>query len=112
MVRSPVTFSAKAAPRCSAPFICTGGNISAAPRCSAPIIVTGGDKGGTGKSFVARILAAWLRRHGYLVHGFDGDARNAHLERYYGDSFTVERPYLRKDAGWDAVLRMGKRRRK
>ena len=106
MVRSPVKVSAEAALRYSAPIICTGGNISmkAALRCSAPIIVTGGDKGGTGKSFVARILAAWLRRHGYLVHGFDGDARNAHLERYYGDSFTVERPYLRKDAGWDALF--------
>jgi len=69
-------------------------------RVGKPIILCGGDKGGVGKSVIARLIAAWLRRHAYLIHGFDGDARNAHLERYYGDSCIIERHYLRRDDGW------------
>ena len=69
-------------------------------RKNGSITVVGGDKGGVGKSFVARALAAWYRRRGYLVHGFDGDARNGHLERYYGNSFTVDRLSLRDEYGW------------
>ena len=73
-------------------------------RAGEPIIICGGDKGGVGKSFLARLVAAWLRRHAYLIHGFDGDARNAHLERYYGDSCVVERHYLRREEGWSAFF--------
>lgn len=69
-------------------------------RSKPPIVVTGGDKGGVGKSFVARIKAALLRSTGQIVVGFDGDARNAHLERYYGRAMAVARPHLRREHGW------------
>ncbi|WP_333885443.1 hypothetical protein [Sphingobium yanoikuyae] len=66
----------------------------------APILLFSGDKGGIGKSFAARILAGLLGQWGYSAVGFDGDARNAHLERYYASVFPVGRPYLRSEAGW------------
>lgn len=74
-------------------------------RKNKPIIIIGGDKGGVGKSFVARVLAGWLRRLGYIVHGFDCDARNGHLDRYYGSSFTVDRTSLRSENGWAHLFR-------
>ncbi|WP_454888723.1 nucleotide-binding protein [Sphingobium indicum] len=69
-----------------------------------PIIVVNGDKGGIGKSLIARILAAFLRSAGYLVVGFDCDARNAHLDRYYRSVMPVTRAYLRHTDGWGLLL--------
>lgn len=74
------------------------------PPAIMPIVIVGGDKGGIGKSFTARSIAAWLRRKGYAVSGFDGDARNAHLERFYGSTMQISRPYLREATGWDEML--------
>ena len=68
-----------------------------------PIILIGGDKGGTGKSFGARTIAAWLRKQGYSVVGFDGDARNGHLSRYYEKSLAVSRTVLRDSLGWSLM---------
>lgn len=69
-----------------------------------PIIVIGGDKGGVGKSFIARIIAASLRLHGNIVIGVDGDLRNGHLHRYYSGSMSVIRTSLRDEAGWNNLL--------
>ena len=68
------------------------------------IIFVNGDKGGVGKSIVARILAALLIRYSYSVIGIDGDARNGHLERFQSGVMPVSRPYLRVPAGWDALF--------
>lgn len=69
-----------------------------------PIIIVGGDKGGLGKSLVARILATLLRSAAYQVMGFDCDARNAHLDRYYRNVMPVTRAYLRHADGWGLLL--------
>jgi hypothetical protein len=73
-------------------------------RRSRPILLIGGDKGGVGKSFGARSIVAWLRRHGYVVVGFDGDARNGHLSRYCGASMRVDRVTLRTALDWSKMF--------
>jgi hypothetical protein len=74
-------------------------------RKHAPIVIVSGDKGGVGKSFFARALAAWLLKYGYRLCAFDGDGRNAHLDRYYADSVAVSRPPLRSVDGWSEMYR-------
>lgn len=69
-----------------------------------PIILIGGDKGGTGKSFGGRTLAGWLLLNQYNVAAFDADARNAHLDRYYGNSIGVTRIPLRDELGWTLMF--------
>ncbi|MFW2831681.1 hypothetical protein [Sphingomonas sp. ID0503] len=68
------------------------------------IVVVNGDKGGVGKSFGARVAAGLLHRSGVNVHGFDCDARNAHLDRYYSSSFPVTRVQLRRESGLEALF--------
>jgi hypothetical protein len=68
-----------------------------------PIIIVGGDKGGVGKSFIGRTIVGWLTIHGHKVCGFDGDARNPHLDRYYSASMPVTRPPLRSVDGWSEM---------
>jgi hypothetical protein len=69
-----------------------------------PILFFNGDKGGVGKSFLARIVAAMLIRRGYSLIGIDGDSRNGHLNRYHGNSFPVHRIVLRENEGWADVI--------
>lgn len=76
---------------------------SSKKRRRRPILLIGGDKGGTGKSFGARTIVGWLRKHGYQVVGFDGDARNGHLSRYYEGSLPVSRTVLRDSIGWSKM---------
>jgi hypothetical protein len=68
-----------------------------------PILIVGGDKGGTGKSFGARTVAGYLRKRGHIVVGFDGDARNGHLSRYYSEGLAVSRVVLRDSMGWTSL---------
>lgn len=77
---------------------------------NAPIILVGGDKGGVGKSFLARIAAGLLLKRGSSVHGFDGDSRNPHLARYYQSAaddnsspITIDRSMLRSVDGWSEM---------
>ena len=42
-----------------------------------------GDKGGVGKSTFARVLAQWYTANGIQWQGFDTDATNGHLCRFY-----------------------------
>ena len=69
-----------------------------------PLTFVNGDKGGVGKSWLARIIAWQMLLDGVPVEGIDGDPRNAHLRRYYGGSFTVHRPYLRSEQGWSELI--------
>lgn len=71
---------------------------------SAPFIMIDGDKGGVGKSFVARSATHCLIAWGIKPVGVDGDPRNAHLERYYGSTLPTHRPYLREPKGWDGLI--------
>lgn len=52
-------------------------------RLPRPVIISDGDKGGAGKSFVARILAYLLTQGEHSWAGFDLDPRNAHLQRFH-----------------------------
>lgn len=45
----------------------------------------GGEKGGVGKSMVARLLAQYLIDHKRQWRGFDADLSHGALVRYYGD---------------------------
>ena len=74
------------------------------PHRRRTVIIIGGDKGGVGKSFVARSTAGWLLANDYQVRGFDGDARNAHLARYYSKVMPVEQPALRETDGWTKMF--------
>ena len=67
---------------------------------SAPLIIVNGDKGGTGKSFLSRTLVWRLSVAGVPLALFDGDDRNAHLDRYYGKVFPVTRFDARSEKGW------------
>ena len=64
-----------------------------------------GDKGGTGKSTLARGLAHTLLRSGLEVALFDGDPTNAQLFRYYKDAEDgVTRVNLKERTGADEIL--------
>lgn len=71
-----------------------------AAKAGAPIVLVDGDKGGVGKSFMARALAGQLLTRRYPVHCFDGDYRNGLLERHYGKHCPVERLDLRTEEGF------------
>jgi hypothetical protein len=45
----------------------------------------GGEKGGVGKSVVARVLAQYFIDHSIAFRGIDADRSNATLRRYYAD---------------------------
>lgn len=70
-----------------------------------PILIVGGDKGGTGKSFGARVVAGWLRLHGYPFEGYDSDGRNGHLSRFYAASESINRLTLRTSIGWTTMYK-------
>ncbi|MEO1968423.1 MAG: division plane positioning ATPase MipZ [Sphingomonadaceae bacterium] len=71
---------------------------------AAPIVISGGDKGGTGKSFLARTALSYLRWLGRMVVGFDCDNRNAHLERYAGTRTKVFRHNIRDHSSCSEML--------
>src|SRR5277367_5770944 len=48
------------------------------------IHLIGGDKGGVGKSMVARLLAQYFIDHSIAFTGFDADRTNGALLRFYG----------------------------
>jgi hypothetical protein len=68
------------------------------------LILSSGDKGGVGKSFILRVAAHNLDRWGLAWRGFDGDARNSHLVRFYGDGSHVQPLVLKTDADFDRLL--------
>ena len=45
----------------------------------------GGEKGGVGKSMVARLLSQYCLDRQVPHHGFDADSSHGTLSRYYGD---------------------------
>ena len=49
------------------------------------IHLIGGDKGGVGKSLVARLLAQYFIDHSIAFSGFDADRANGALLRFYAD---------------------------
>ena len=78
--------------------------VSAGRRLPKSVVLTAdGDKGGAGKSVVARAVVHVLTRNGFEVQGFDADARNAHLHRFCSPSIEVQRVYLRTTTGWDEL---------
>jgi hypothetical protein len=68
----------------------------------APILISDGDKGGAGKSFLARILAYLLTHAGFPWEGFDLDPRNGHLSRFHKD-MPVERVDWTVPAEWNRL---------
>lgn len=66
----------------------------------ATIHLVGGEKGGVGKSVVARLLAQYMIDHELPFIGFDTDRSHGSLLRYYGDyaSPTVVDSYQSLDA--------------
>lgn len=64
------------------------------------IHLVGGEKGGVGKSVVARLLAQYMIDHNLPFIGFDTDKSHGALLRYYGDyaSPTIINSYQSLDA--------------
>jgi hypothetical protein len=48
------------------------------------ILLVSGDKGGVGKSCLARVLCDSLRHNGKVLAAYDADRRNPQLYRFYG----------------------------
>lgn len=71
---------------------------------ACPIVLFNGDKGGPGKSFTTRVLLWQMLASGASVHAFDGDPRNGHVDRHYGQVIPVVRCNLREEAGWSLVF--------
>lgn len=70
----------------------------------APLVLTDGQKGGVGKSQVARLLAHAFWKNGWPLIGIDGDEDgNPHLERFYHSVFPVEVFDLRETEHWSGV---------
>lgn len=69
----------------------------------ARLVVVNADKGGAGKSFTGRTIAWKLSELGLPIAAFDGDARNAHLDRFHAGSFAVTRCNLREEDGWSLL---------
>jgi hypothetical protein len=65
-----------------------------------PIILVDGEKGGVGKSQLARLLVHLLTTAGIAVVGADGDKGNPHLERFYAKSIEVHAFALRNVEEW------------
>lgn len=65
-----------------------------------PIILVDGEKGGVGKSQLARLLVHLLTAAGIPVVGADGDKGNPHLERFYAKSIEVHAFALRNVEEW------------
>lgn len=61
----------------------------------SPIYFVSGDKGGVGKSICARAVCSHFIACGHEVVGFDGDARNGHLDRHLARHMNVHRMALR-----------------
>lgn len=59
-----------------------------------------GNKGGAGKSVVAKVLAGWLRDQPVPVIVVDGDTRTADVARAFEDSLPVTQFRLDEDSGW------------
>src|SRR5690606_20291914 len=73
-------------------------------RGPAPALVADGDKGGVGKSFLARIHAYLASTSGLDWVGFDLDTRNAHLARFH-QNMDVTRFDWTQPAAWDQLYR-------
>lgn len=71
-------------------------------RGPAPILAFDGDKGGVGKSFLARVQAYIVSSIGLDWVGFDLDTRNAHLTRFH-QNMDVTRFDWTQPAAWDQL---------
>ena len=63
-------------------------NTSTQPTTKS-IILVGGDKGGVGKSTVARALVDFLSRNGVRFTGYDGDDTNPTFLRFFPDAVRI-----------------------
>lgn len=68
------------------------------------LVLIDSDKGGQGKSIQARALTYQLSSRGVPLALFDGDERNAHLQRFYGQQLNTTRFDARSEAGWTELF--------
>lgn len=73
-------------------------------RACGSLVLIDSDKGGQGKSIQARALTYQLSSRGVPLALFDGDERNAHLERFYGQRLNTTRFDARSEAGWTELF--------
>lgn len=67
-----------------------------------PVLITDGDKGGVGKSFLARLLVFLIESQGWRWKGIDLDSRNGHLQRYHKDHDVLRLEWT-DPASWNAA---------
>lgn len=75
------------------------------PAVSKRFVAVTGNKGGTGKSFCARILLDWIIEQKIPCTAYDTDTENSHLYRHYKDIPPgVKRLALTEDSGIDELI--------
>ncbi len=84
VTRQPITKRARHPRRSAHSTLDRLGSPASIPRVSQ-IHFVGGEKGGVGKSVVARLLAQYWIDRGRAFAGVDGDASHGALVRHYGD---------------------------
>ena len=72
------------------------------PTVQKRLILAHGDKGGVGKSTLARLLADYYETQKVSWHGYDTDNTNGHLYRFYGAHTTPVK--LENEAGISVLL--------
>lgn len=70
------------------------------------LILSDGDKGGVGKSFLAKALGDYCRRQGLPVHYVETDTRNPDIYQVANKIIPTERYDLRNDDGWAALAHL------
>ena len=73
-------------------------------RACGSLVLINSDKGGQGKSIQARALTYQLSSRGVPLALFDGDERNAHLQRFCGQQLNTTRFDARSEAGWTELF--------
>lgn len=75
------------------------------------VVFCHGDKGGVGKSFMAKALIDYCVRHRIPVCPVDADSRNADVHQVVNDIIPVERINLRSEDGWADLVDLVEKRK-
>jgi len=76
-------------------------NTTEVQKTNKTIVLVAGDKGGVGKSCLARAIASYLIENGVRYRGYDGDDTNPTFFRFFPD---VQRIHTKSPKGFEALI--------